>query len=131
MPAAIDRVPVIIDKLLALQKYIIPREKDIISEEDIGNVAQLEVYDVLGQQSVRLKLTENYEIVKTDEPPKHLIRMPLEIFIKLIADEMDFATAYRQGYVQFTGEDYHIHAEKWAIAFGRLRRYLKMVSEEG
>lgn len=126
-----DTIREIIDGLLKIQDKILATETWLRDEvaENIGNVAQLEVYDIFGAYSERLKLDSNLRIVRTNEPPKHIIRLHIDTFIDLLIGErdgepFDFGKAYAMGLVEFEGEDYHVHAVKWAKSFSRLRKYL-------
>lgn len=138
-----SRVERIIDGLLKIQELIIRNERDFIDEilsksrDDIGNVAQIEVYDDESCYSIRLKLIEGYRIVKTDEEPLHVIRMHIDTLIDLILGErggrpFDFGRAYAEGRIVMYGPDYHIHAmrfaREWEKAFIRFRKYLAKVS---
>jgi len=125
---SLDEIREVIDGLLRLQDMIISKERDWIeseAKEDIGNVAQIEIYNVFGTYRERLKLADGYRIVKTTEKPKHVIRVHLDTFLDLLTGELDFGEAYAKGLVQFSGENYHIHAIKWAKGFERLRKYLR------
>ena len=125
MPA-IDEIKDIFEGLLRLQDIILQREPWIKDEakEDIGNVAHIEVYNVFGTHTERLKLEKGFRIVKTKEPPKHKIRMHIDVFLDLLTGEIDFHEAYVKGLIEFEGEQYHIHAMKWSRAFERLRKYI-------
>jgi len=120
----------IIDGLLSLQSIIIKNEPWIIDETkgDIGNVAQIEIYDSNGVYPERLKLVENYKIVRTDEKPIHKISMHIDTLIDLLSGDIDFGEAYLKGLVKFEGKDFHIHAMKWSKAIKRLRKYLNPTS---
>lgn len=129
-----NEVKEIIDGLLKLQDKIMKKEKWTIkeAEKNVGNIAQIEIYDVFGKYSDRLKLDKNYRIVRTNEKPKHIIRMHIDTFIDLLLGErdgepFDFGKAWVQGLVEFQGEDYITHAMKWAEVFSKLRKYLDLV----
>ena len=133
MPA-VSEIKEIVDGLLRLQDKILSRESWLKDEakENIGNVAQIEVYDLYGTYRERLKLAPGLKIVRTDEKPLHLIRLHIDTFIDLLLGErdgepFDFGKAYAMGLVEFEGQDYHFHATKWAKSFERLRKYLKLV----
>jgi len=124
--ASIDEVEEIIDGLLKLQDKIIRKEKWISEEavEDVGNVAHIEVYSVFGSYSTRLKLDKGLRIVKTNEKPLHVIRMHIDTFLDLLTGTLDFGEAWARGLIEFDGDNYHVHAMKWARAFKRLRKYI-------
>ena len=125
--SSLKEVEEIIEGLLRLQDKIMKLEGDWIKEEareSIGNVAQIEVYNIYGTYSERLKLEDGYRIVKTREPPKHIIRVHIDTFLDLLTWEIDFYDAYAKGLVEFEGENYHIHAIKWSKGFERLRKYI-------
>jgi len=125
--SSLDEIKEVIDGLLRLQDMILKKERTWIeqeAQESIGNIAQIEVYNVFGSYRERLKLVDGYRIVKTTEQPKHVIRIHIDTLIDLLTGEMDFHEAYAKGLVQFNGENYHIHAIKWAKGFARLRKYI-------
>jgi hypothetical protein len=136
----VSRIEKIIDGLLKLQDIILKNERDLVGDllkdsRDIGNVAQIEIYDEESNYSVRLKLDEGYRIVKTNEEPIHVIRMHIDTLLDLILGErggrpFDFGRAYAEGWIQLYGKDYHIHAMRfardWEKAFKRFRKYLKV-----
>jgi len=104
----------------AMDEWILEKAK-----ENVGNVAMLRVYDEEGVSEVTLKLTEDLKIVKTNEKPKHVITMPIDVFLLLLSGDMDFGDAYTMGLLNFQGENFHIHALLWAESFKRLRGALK------
>lgn len=127
--SSLDEIKEVIEGLLRLQDKILARERDWIVEEakeNVGNVAQIEIYNVFGTYAERLKLDNGYRIVKTTEPPKHVIRVHIDTFIDLLTGDLDFKDAYAKGLVEFKGENYHLHAIKWAKGFERIRKYLKL-----
>jgi len=130
MKTAVGEVEDVINGLLKLQDMILKREPWLLEEakESIENVAQIEIYHLFGAYRERLKLDKGLKIIKTTEKPKHLISMHLDVFLDLIIGTIDFGEAYVRGLVEFRGESYHVHALRWAEAFKRLRKYLKMVS---
>ena len=128
----------IIDGLLKLQDKLRKKEKWLVDEakQNVGNVAQIEIYSDKETYREKLKLDENLRIVRTNEDAKHVIRMHLDTFIDLLIGErdgshFDFGTAWTQGLIEFTGEDYISHAMKWAKAFERLRKYLDIAKKMG
>lgn len=127
--SSFDEIKEVIEGLLRLQDKILARERDWIVEEakeNVGNVAQIEIYNVFGTYAERLKLDNGYRIVKTTEPPKHVIRVHIDTFIDLLTGDLDFKDAYAKGLVDFKGENYHLHAIKWAKGFERIRKYLRL-----
>lgn len=127
--SSLDEIKEVIEGLLRLQDKILARERDWIVEEakeNVGNVAQIEIYNVFGTYAERLKLDNGYRIVKTTEPPKHVIRVHIDTFIDLLIGDLDFKDAYAKGLVEFKGENYHLHAIKWAKGFERIRKYLRL-----
>lgn len=127
--SSLDEIKEVIEGLLRLQDKILARERDWIVEEakeNVGNVAQIEIYNVFGTYAERLKLDNGYRIVKTTEPPKHVIRVHIDTFIDLLTGDLDFKDAYAKGLVEFKGENYHLHAIKWAKGFERIRKYLRL-----
>ena len=120
----------IINGLLRLQKWIIgskPVDEWVLkkAKENVGNIAMLRVYDEGGTSEVTLKLTEDLKIVKTNEKPKHVITMPIDVFLALLSGDLDFKDAYAMGLLKFQGENYHLHCMLWAKAFERLKGPLK------
>ena len=120
----------IINGLLRVQNLVVgPKPIDEWTlkkaKENVGNIAMIRVYDEEGVSEVTLKLTEDLKIVKTSEKPKHVIIMHINTLLDLVTGGLDFADAYAKGYIDFQGEDYHVHALLWAMAFKRLRRALK------
>ena len=131
-----SEVEEIIDGLLELQNLIVgpnPVDEWVLErvKENIGNVAMLRVYDEEGVSEVTLKLTEDLKIVKTNEKPKHVITMPIDVFLLLLSGDLDFGDAYTMGLLKFQGENYHLHCMLWAESFKRLRwalkRYKKLI----
>ena len=138
MAAAVDEIREIINGILKLQDKIMSREPWIVEEarENVGNVAHIEIYSLYGSHVERLKLDENFRIVRTEEKPKHVIRMHIDCLIDLILGErdgqpFDFGKAWTQGLIEFYGEDYITHAMKWSKAFERLRKYINMAKKGG
>jgi len=136
--SVVEDVKEVIDGILKLQDKIMAREPWTIDEakESVGNIAQIEIYSLYGTHDERLKLDESLRIVRTNEPPKHVIRMHIDVFLDLLLGErdgraFDFGKAWIQGLVEFYGEDYITHSLKWAKAFERLRKYLSLVQEGG
>ena len=120
----------IINGLLRLQKWIIgskPVDEWVLekAKENVGNIAMIRVYDEEGVSEVTLKLTEDLKIVKTNEKPKHVITMHIDVFLDLLDGDLDFRDAYVNGLLDFQGESYHVHALLWSKAFERLRNVLK------
>lgn len=130
MKSSIDEIGEILEGILRLQDIILKRERSWIeteAKEDVGNVAQIEVYNAFGTYSERLKLDSGYRIVKTNEEPKHLIRVHIDTLIDLLTGDLDFGEAYAKGLIEFRGENFHLHAIKWAKGFSRLRKYLNIL----
>ena len=120
----------IINGLLRLQNLVVgpnPVDEWVLEKarENVGNVAMIRVYDDSGISEVTLKLTEDLKIVKTNEKPKHVITMHINVFLDLLSGDLDFRDAYLNGLLDFQGENYHIHALLWSKAFERLRGVLK------
>jgi len=131
---SIDEVKEVVEGLIKLQDKIVKKEQWLINEakEEVGNVAQIEIYSLHGNYVERLKLENGLKIVKTNEEPKHVIRMHIDTFIDLLIGErdgepFDFGKAYMMGLIEFNGVDYHFHAMKWAKAFEKLRKYIKFI----
>jgi len=131
---SIDEVREVVEGLIKLQDKIVKKEQWLVNEakEEVGNVAQIEIYSLHGNYIERLKLENGLKIVKTNEKPKHVIRMHIDTFIDLLIGErdgepFDFGKAYVMGLIEFNGVDYHFHAMKWAKAFEKLRKYIKFV----
>jgi len=120
----------IINGLLRLQNIVFGskpadiwvKEKAI---ENTGNIAQIVVYEDDKAVNVNLKLDENLNIVKTNEPPKHVLSMHIDTFLDLVSGDMDLKSAYLRGLVTFEGENYHVHAILWGQSFERLRGLIK------
>jgi len=130
---SINEVKEIVEGLLRLQDKILQKEPQLLEEakEEVGNVAQIEIYSLHGNYVERLKLDNGLKIVRTNEEPKHVIRMHIDTFIDLLIGErdgepFDFGKAYMMGLIEFNGVDYHFHAMKWAKAFERLRKYINI-----
>ena len=120
----------IINGLLRLQNLVVepnPVDEWVLEKarENVGNVAMIRVYDDSSISEVTLKLTEDLKIVKTNEKPKHVITMHINVFLDLLSGDLDFRDAYLNGLLDFQGENYHIHALLWSKAFERLRKVLK------
>ena len=120
----------IINGLLRLQNLVVgpnPVDEWVLEKarENVGNVAMIRVYDDSGISEITLKLTEDLKIVKTNEKPKHVITMHINVFLDLLSGDLDFRDAYLNGLLDFQGENYHIHALLWSKAFERFRRVLK------
>ena len=120
----------IIDGLLKLQDVILgdnPADEWVKQRaiENAGNVAYIHIVDEEGSTQVRLKLDENLRIVKTNEPPTHVITMHIDVFLGILAGEIDPREAYVRGLLSFRGKDYHFHALMWAKSFERLRKVLE------
>lgn len=126
--SSIEEVKEVIDGLIKLQDKILKSEPWLHEEveENIGNVAQIEIYSLYGTYSERLKLENGMRIVKTTEEPIHVIRMHIDTFIDLLSGELDFGEAYAKGLVEFDGLDYHVHSLMWSRAFKRLRKYISL-----
>jgi len=123
------RVEEIIDGLLNLQDRmmnIVDREPWLQkeAEEGKGRIAQIEVYDLQGTYSKRLKVTDDLRIVETEEEPVHLIRCHVDSFLDILGGDLTFGDAYSRGLIDFQGKDFHVHAMKWARAFQKYRGYL-------
>ena len=120
----------IINGLLRLQNFVVgpkPVDEWVLkkAKENVGNIAMIRVYDEEGVSEVTLKLTEDLKIVKTNEKPKHVITMHIDVFLDLLSGDLDFRDAYVNGLLDFQGENYHLHCMLWAKAFERLRRVLR------
>jgi len=120
----------IINGLLRLQNLVVgpnPVDEWVLerAKENVGNIAMIRVYDEEGVSEVTLKLTEDLKIVKTNEKPKHVITMHIDVFLDLLDGDLDFRDAYVNGLLDFQGENYHVHALLWSKAFERLRGVLK------
>jgi len=120
----------IINGLLRLQNFVVgpkPVDEWVLkkAKENVGNIAMIRVYDEEGVSEVTLKLTEDLKIVKTNEKPKHVITMHIDVFLDLLDGDLDFRDAYVNGLLDFQGENYHVHALLWSKAFERLRGVLK------
>ena len=120
----------IINGLLRLQNLVVgpkPIDEWVLekAKENVGNIAMIRVYDEKGVSEVTLKLTEDLKIVKTSERPKHVITMPIDVFLALLSGDLDFGDAYAMGLLKFQGENYHLHCMLWAKSFERLRWVLK------
>lgn len=116
----------LIDGFFRIQRFIL-RENPWIQKEaepEIGNVAQIEIYDEKSAHTERLKLEKDMVIVRTNEPYVHKIRMHIDTFLLLLSGNLSFADAYTMGLIEFEGKDYHLHAMKWAQAFERLREFM-------
>ena len=120
----------IINGLLRLQNLVVgpnPVDEWVLerAKENVGNIAMIRVYDEEGVSEVTLKLTEDLKIVKTNEKPKHVITMHIDVFLDLLSGDLDFRDAYVNGLLDFQGENYHLHCMLWAKAFERLKGPLK------
>ncbi|RLD17596.1 MAG: hypothetical protein DRI33_04895 [Caldiserica bacterium] len=120
----------IINGMLRLQNLVLgPKPVDgwVLEKarENVGNIAMIRVYDDSGVSEVTLRLTEDLKIVETDEKPKHVITMHINVFLDLLTGDLDFRDAYVNGLLDFQGESYHVHALLWSKAFERLRWLLK------
>jgi len=120
------RTEEIIDGLLSLSDRIFSQEEWLTSQakEQMGNVAIIEVYDLEGTVSRKLKLRPNLQIVETDEDHLHRIRMHTDTLLDLLNGDLTFGDAWTQGEVEFYGEDYNRHAVIWARSFEKLRGYI-------
>jgi len=127
MKTSLDEVKEIIEGIIRLQDKIMREEPWLVEEakESEGNIAQIEIYNVLGTYRERLKL-QGMKIVKTTEEPIHLIRCSLDVFLDLLLGEQDFGDAYANGLIEFRGENFQVHALKWAKAFKRIRKHIKI-----
>jgi len=116
----------IIDGLLNLSDRVFSQEDWLANqaEEHVGNVAIIEVYDLEGTVSKKLKLQPNLRIVETDEDHRHRIRMHTDTFLDLLTGELTFGDAWARGDVEFYGDDYNKHAVIWARSFEKLRGYI-------
>jgi len=121
-----ERTEEIIDGLLSLSDRIFSQEDWLAdqAEEQVGNVAIIEVYDLEGTVSRKLKLQPNLQIVETEENHRHRIRMHTDTLLDLLDGDLTFGDAWTQGEVGFYGEDYNRHAVIWARSFKRLRGYI-------
>ena len=125
------RIREIINGLLKLQDMVLgknPVDSWVRQRalENVGNVAMIQIIDEDGVVQEKLKLDEKtLKIVRTNERPKHVISMHIDVFLDLITGDLDFRDAYVNGLVDFRGSDYHAHAMLWAKAFERLRKYIK------
>lgn len=120
----------IIEGLLRLQSIILgdnPADEWVKQRaiENAGNVAHIHIVDEEGVTQVKLKLDENLRIIKTEEPPVHVITMHIDTFLGILAGELDLSEAYVRGLLSFRGKDHHFHCLLWAKAFKRLRKILE------
>ena len=124
------RIREIINGLLKLQDMVLgknPVDPWVKQRalENVGNVAMIQIIDEDGVVQERLKLDKKtLKIVRTNERPKHVISMHIDVFLDLLSGDLDFRDAYVNGLVDFRGTDYHAHAMMWAKAFERLRKYI-------
>jgi len=120
------RVEEIVDGLLSLQDRLFAKEEWLKEEarEGVGRVAQLLVYEAGGTYKKRLELKPNLRIVESERDPVHVVSCHVDTFLDLLNGDLSFGDAYTRGEVDFSGENYHKHAVKWARAFKRLRGYI-------
>ena len=125
----VRRIDAIVNGLIRLSGRIIGQDSWARERVGggVGNVAQLEIFDIEDRYSRRLELTPELRVVDSTKEPIHTIRMHTDTMLALLSDELDFGEAYNRGLVEFEGRDYHVHAMAWSRAFRMLRGYIREV----
>lgn len=112
----------LMEKLVRLQFEMMDDEdklRDAISKGS-GNVCVLRVKGT-GGEIIKMKAEEGKIMFADDgERHVHMISMSEDTFIDILTGEMTLRYAYSSGYVTFRGEDWLVHASRWAQAFDEM-----------
>jgi len=85
-----------------------------------GNVCILRVKGEKGEV-IKMKADDGKVMFADDADDYiHIITMSEDTFIDILSGERTLRDAYARGYVQFRGEDWLVHAQKWAQAFDEM-----------